>query len=292
MVAIETRKLTKFYGAVPGIKNLDLSVNEGEVFGFIGPNGAGKSTTIRLLLNLIFPTSGTAKVLGLDAVNDSPEIKRQTGYLPAESAFYDKLTVKELIEYSAGFYGLKNWKKRRDKLAEALNLDLKRRLLDLSSGNKKKASILQALLHEPKLLILDEPTGGLDPLMQSTFYELIEEENRRGATVFFSSHVLSEVQRICSRAAIIRRGELVKIENIEDLKSKYYKKFTVHFAANTGEDFNLEGAGNLTSDGDRIKFVYSGDLNVALNYLSSFDVRNLSVEDPTLEEIFMHYYQY
>ncbi len=228
MKVVDIKNLTKTYKKNRGIKNLTFSIEEGEIFGFIGPNGAGKSTTIRTLLNFIYPTSGSATIFGKDIIKDSKEIRQNVGYLPSEVHYYDDMKVIDLLKYSAGFYKKFN-SKRMTELAERLDLDLNRKIEDLSFGNRKKVGIIQALLHEPKLLILDEPTGGLDPLMQNTFFELLAEERKKGTTIFFSSHILSEVQKMCDRVAIIKEGELVKVETIENLTKKNLKYITITF---------------------------------------------------------------
>ena len=201
MNVIEIKNLTKSYGKSRGITDVNLNVEQGEIFGFIGPNGAGKSTTIRTLLGLIYPSAGSATIFGKSCIQH-PEVRKELGYLPSEVFYYDNMRVMDLLKYSASFYN-KNCTKRINELAEVMDLDLKKKIDDLSFGNKKKVGIVQGLLHEPKLIILDEPTSGLDPLMQQKFFELIEQENKKGATVFFSSHILSEVQRMCSRGAFI-----------------------------------------------------------------------------------------
>jgi len=198
MNVIEIKNLTKNYGKARGITDVSFNVEEGEVFGFIGPNGAGKSTTIRTLLSLIYPTSGSATIFGKDCIEFGPEIKKEIGYLPSEVFYYDNMKVIDLLKYSASFYK-KDCSKRITELAEAMDLDLNKKIDDLSFGNKKKVGIVQGLLHEPKLIILDEPTSGLDPLMQQKFFDLLEEENKKGATILLSSHILSEVQRLCNR---------------------------------------------------------------------------------------------
>lgn len=226
MNAIELQGLTKNYGKSRGINDINLEIKEGEVFGFIGPNGAGKSTTIRTLLGLIKPTAGTAKIFGKDVQTSGPETREEIGYLPSEVFYYDGMRVRDLLNYSASFYNKPKEKMqaRIAELAEKLELDLSRKIDDLSYGNKKKVGIVQGLLHSPKLIILDEPTGGLDPLMQQTFFDLLREENQRGATVLFSSHILSEVQKLCDRVAIIKDGELVKVETMKNLRAHSYVK--------------------------------------------------------------------
>ena len=202
MSIIEVNNLTKYYGKARGIVDVSFKVDQGEIFGFIGPNGAGKSTTIRLFLSLIYPTSGDARIFGKDVIKFGPEIRQDIGYLPSEVFYYEGMKVLDLLKYSASFYN-RDCTDRLFELAEIMELDLKRRIDDLSYGNKKKVGIVQGLLHSPRLIMMDEPTSGLDPLMQQNFFDLIREENQRGATVFFSSHILGEVQRLCSRVEFI-----------------------------------------------------------------------------------------
>ncbi|MFW6276586.1 MAG: ABC transporter ATP-binding protein [Bacteroidota bacterium] len=291
MAIIEIEDLTKYYGPVPGIRRVDLSVDKNEIFGFIGPNGAGKSTTIRILLNLIYPDSGSAKIFGLDSVRDSKEIKKNCGYVPGEINYYGKMTAEELFKSSYSFFGRKFDSKRYTYLTDALSLNVKKKIEILSLGNKKKVSLVQALLHRPGLLILDEPTSGLDPLVQSSLYELIREENYNGTTIFFSSHVLSEVQKLCSRVAIIKNGEVITVESIEKLRERSFKKVRVVLDAPAAEDFIPQGAVNPEVAENTIKFMYSGDINHLLDYLRKVKIKNLLIEDPTLEEIFIHYYE-
>lgn len=287
-VAIETVKLTKFYGKARGIIDVDLRVEEGEIFGFIGPNGAGKSTTIRTLLSLIHKTSGEARIFGLDCVRDKVKILAEVGYLPSEVFYYDNMRAIDLLNYSASFYG-KDCGPRIKELSGALELDLTKKIEDMSLGNKKKVGIVQGLLHSPKLIILDEPTSGLDPLMQRTFFDLIRRENERGATVLFSSHILSEVQRISGRVAIIKEGRIIKTEKIEDLRQNAYKR--VSFTPETPiESFTLPGATDITRENGHISFIYSGDCNVLMKELSELRLSNVDITEPELEEIFLHYY--
>lgn len=289
--AIEAEKLSKHYGKIIGIEKLDLEVAEGEIFGFIGPNGAGKSTTIRTLLDLIFPTSGSASIFGLDTVKDSKKIKFLTGYLPAEVNYYYKMTVKELLAYSARFYPSAE-QSRIDELTEALDLSTDKKIRDLSLGNKKKVSLIQALLHRPKLLILDEPTSGLDPLVQSSVFEILRQENERGTTIFFSSHVLSDVEKLCSRVAIIQAGRIIKVETIDTLREKMLKRVRIEFK----QAFDMSG---LTTAGaiepvlnhTTATFMYNGDMNRLIKILSTQEIVNLSIEEPSLEEVFLHYYR-
>ena len=289
---IETSGLTKYYGKVRGIENISLSIDEGEIFGFIGPNGAGKSTTIRLLLNLIFPTRGNARILGMDVVSDTKKIKEHVGYVPSEASAYGSMSVNEFLEYSARFYNAPGAEKRKIRMSELFGLDLKRRVSDLSTGNRRKVAIIQSLLHSPKLLILDEPTTGLDPLIQARFFDLLREENRKGTTIFYSSHVLSEIQNLCGRVAIIRDGMIIKLEEIETLRKKQLKRVTADFSEKPGEMFiSLPGIKDLSIGADNSAFfMYSGDINDLVKTLTGMKMLNLTIEEPPLEEIFMHYY--
>lgn len=291
MNVIEINNLTKTYGKSRGIIDVSFNVEEGEVFGFIGPNGAGKSTTIRTLLSLIYPTAGSAKIFGDDCIKNAPEIAKEIGYLPSEVFYYDKMKVIDVLKYSASFYK-KDCGKRIEYLAEIMDLDLKKRVDDLSFGNKKKVGIVQALLHEPRLIILDEPTSGLDPLMQQKFFDLLEEENKKGATIFMSSHVLSEVQRMCTRVAIIKEGRIIKLETMSNLTENNYKKFKLEI--NSGIDknhFQINGVSNLELKGNIISFLYKGNVNTILKRITEIDLKNVWIEEPSLEEIFMHYYE-
>lgn len=291
MNIIEINKLTKYYGKQRGIEDVSFAVENGEIYGFIGPNGAGKSTTIRTLLSLIYPTSGSATIFGKDCIKYGNEIRRDVGYLPSEVFYYEHMKVKEVLYYSASFYDNVNYNRIND-LAEIMDLDLTKRISDLSYGTKKKVGIVQGLLHEPKLIILDEPTGGLDPLMQQTFFDLIRDENKKGATILFSSHILSEVQKLCSRVAIIKEGRIVKIENIRDLQKNNYKKFTLEYRGIIDvHHFNLTGITDLTVDKNTIHFLFKGDINQVIERLQGQPLLNMLVEEPTLEEIFMHYYE-
>lgn len=290
MGIIETENLTKYYGKSLGIKDVNLDIKEGEIFGFIGPNGAGKSTTIRLLLNLIYPSGGSAKIFGKDVINYGPEIRENIGYLPSEIFYYEKMKVKDLLNYSASFYK-GDYSNRIKKLSSAMELDLDRRIEDLSYGNKKKVGIVQGLLHEPKLIILDEPTSGLDPLMQQKFFEIIKGENQKGATVFFSSHILSEVQQLCNRVAIIRKGSIVEVEDIKTLRENNYKKISIR-GQNLNKDlFDFDGVTKLDKNEDEITFFYKGDINIMIENINRIDLRDVMIQEPTLEEIFMHYYR-
>lgn len=294
MNIIETKKLTKYYGKSLGISHIDLEIKEGEIFGFIGPNGAGKSTTIRTLLGLIYPTSGSATIFGKDIVKFGPEIKERIGYLPSEVFYYDGMKVIDLLKYSGSFYKIDQKKilKRIQELAEYLELDLKKKIDDLSYGNKKKVGIIQGLLHSPKLIILDEPTGGLDPLMQQRFFDLLRSENEKGATILFSSHILSEVQKLCDRVAIIKDGKIVKIENIKELSKDTHKRFKLELKSEVDRKqfTELSGVSDLSFKDNDISFLFKGDINEVIKIIANLDLVNLLVEEPDLEEIFMHYY--
>ncbi len=291
MSVIVLEKLTKYYGKTRGIEDLTFDVKEGEIFGFIGPNGAGKSTTIRTLLSLIRPTSGKATIFGMDIVKDAPEIAKNVGYLPSEVFYYDNMKVKELLNYSASFYK-KDCSKRIRELSEAMDLDLDRKIEDLSFGNKKKVGIVQGLLHEPKLILLDEPTSGLDPLMQKKFFDLLEEENKKGATVLFSSHILGEVQKLCHRVAIIKDGRIIRLDNIENLRGETYKRFNIETEDKLYNGLlNLPGVDDVMKDEKSANFLYKGDINLVMKELSGLKLKNILIEEPSLEEVFMHYYE-
>jgi ABC-2 type transport system ATP-binding protein len=290
MSIIEVNNLTKYYGKSRGIVDVSFDVQEGEIFGFIGPNGAGKSTTIRLLLSLIHPTSGSAKLFGKDVVTHGPELRRHIGYLPSEVYYYEGMKVKDLLKYSASFYDC-NCAERIRELSEYMELEQNRRISDLSYGNKKKVGIVQGLLHSPKLLFLDEPTAGLDPLMQRKFFDLIRQENARGVTVFFSSHILGEVQRLCNRVGIIREGKIAEISDIRTLQKNNYKKVRVMTDALDPATFIFPGVSNLQADDGTVNFFFKGDINLVLQRISTVQVTDVTIEEPTLEEIFMHYYE-
>jgi ABC-2 type transport system ATP-binding protein len=290
MNIIEVKNLTKFYGKNRGIVDVSFNVLKGEIFGFIGPNGSGKSTTIRTLLELIHPTSGEASIFGKNAIESSKEIMFDVGYLPSEVNYYDNMKVIDLLNYSASFYK-KDCSERIKELCLIMDLDSTRRIDELSYGNKKKVGIVQALLHSPKLLILDEPTGGLDPLMQQKFFSLLKEENKKGVTIFFSSHVLSEVQKICDRVGIIKEGKIVKIEKIHDINKNNYKRFKVETKTKIDSDyFNMDEVTDLVVNHNTHNFIYKGDLDKVFKKISEISLNNIIVSEPDLEEVFMHYY--
>jgi ABC-2 type transport system ATP-binding protein len=289
MSIIEVNNLTKYYGKARGIVDVNFSVEKGEIYGFIGPNGAGKSTTIRLFLSLIYPSSGEAKIFGKDCIKYGPEIRQDIGYLPSEVFYYEGMKVLDLLKYSASFYQ-KDCTKRIYELSDLMELDLKRRIDDLSYGNKKKVGIVQGLLHQPKLVLLDEPTSGLDPLMQRKFFNLIREENEKGVTVFFSSHILGEVQKMCNRVAIIKEGSVINIQDIKTLQKDNYKK--IRIVANDLDEkrFNIAGVNNLEVTNGAVNFFFKGNINMITKLISESEISDVTIEEPTLEEIFMHYY--
>lgn len=287
MEAIKTNNLTKSYGEARGIVDLNLSVEKGELFGFIGPNGAGKSTTIRTLLGLIAPTGGSAQILGMDIVKDREAILRKVGYLPSEAVFYSGMKVKDVLKLSADLRKV-NCADEAKILCDRLQLDTSRKVEELSFGNRKKVAIVCAFQSNPELLILDEPTGGLDPLMQREFFEIVRERNRNGATVFMSSHVLSEIQRNCTRAAIIREGRVVAFDRVEALSKTNARRVTAYGSAAWKE---LDGIRDRADGDGAVSFLYSGDMKRLLQTLSKGDITDLTVTEPDLEEIFLHYYE-
>ena len=286
MEAIKTVGLTKYYGSSRGIIGLNLSVEAGECFGFIGPNGAGKSTTIRTLLGLISPTAGSAQIFGKDIGREKEAILREVGYLPSEAVFYPGMKVKDILKFSADLRR-KDCTEEAGALSDRLQLDTSRKADELSFGNRKKVAIVCALQSDPALLILDEPTGGLDPLMQHEFFDIIRERNRKGATVFLSSHVLSEVQRNCTRAAVIREGKIIACDSVEALAKTNAKRISVRGRV---ELEGLAGSRDRKAVEKGVSFLYSGDMNRLIQRLSEGEISDLSVSEPDLEEIFLHYY--
>ncbi len=287
MESIKTTKLTKYYGKARGIEGLDLTVTQGEFFGFIGPNGAGKSTTIRTLLGLIAPTSGSAMIFEKDVTKEKESILRDIGYLPSEALFYQGMKVKDILKLSADLRK-KDCTAESKLLCERLQLDTARKIDEMSFGNRKKVAIVCALQHRPKLLVLDEPTGGLDPLMQKEFFDILRERNKAGATVFLSSHVLSEIQRNCTRAVIIGDGRIIAQGSVDDLSKTSAKRITVHGSIHLE---NLSGVRDRKDTKDSVSFLYSGDMDSLLRTLSSGQVNDLTITEPDLEEVFLHYYE-
>ena len=286
---LEIKNLTKYYGNVLGVKNLSLTLNSGEIFGFIGPNGAGKSTTIRSIMNLINKNEGTILLNGLELKKDDVTLKEKIGYLPSEIHLYDDFTVKEMLDYHESFYK-KNLSKRRKYLVKKLILDETKKIEDLSLGNLKKLGIILAFMHEPELLILDEPTSGLDPIMQQVFYELLEEEKKKGTTIFYSTHILSEISKICDRVGIIKDGCLLKIENVDYLRSNNLNFVTITSADinNIIKDLKLD---NNLLDNNTIRFKNNIDINTLIKILAKYQVDKILIEEATLEDIFLHFYK-
>ncbi len=289
MNILEIKKLTKYYGKTLGVKDLSLSLNEGEIFGFIGPNGAGKSTTIRSIMNLVNKTEGIVLINGKEFDKDNILLKEMIGYLPSEIHLYEDLTVKEMLDYHESFYKKKIHKRRVD-LVKRLKLDESKKIEDLSLGNSKKLGIVLAFMHEPKILILDEPTSGLDPIMQQTFYELLNEEKAKGTTIFYSTHILNEVSKLCDRVGIIKDGKLLKIETIEEMKNKNLTFVTIE----SDEIEGIVGKLNLSvisKENNTIKFKNEMSSDLLIKELSKFKIDRILIEEATLEEIFLHYYK-
>ena len=287
MKAIETTNLTKYYGKSRGIEELNLTVSKGEFFGFIGPNGAGKSTTIRTLLGLIKSSSGSASVLGLDIEKDKEKILERIGYLPSETTFYAGMRVRDVLKFSADLRG-KDCSEEAKVLCERLQLDTSKKVDELSFGNKKKVAIVCALQHKPELLILDEPTGGLDPLMQREFFQILQERNEEGTTIFLSSHILAEVQRNCTRAGIIREGKMIACGSVEALSRTNAKRVHVQGDVHIEE---LQEVRDLRQTENGMTFLYGGDINQLLQVFAKQNIQDISISEPDLEEIFMHYYK-
>ncbi len=286
MDAIKTTSLTKYYGRARGITDMNLTVEQGDFVGFIGPNGAGQSTTIRTLLGLTSPSEGSAQILGMDISRQKEEILSHVGYMPSEASFYRNMRVRDVIDFSAEL-------RRRDCRAEARNLcerlelDVNKKIRELSLGNRKKVSIVCALQHMPEVCILDEPTSGLDPLMQREFYSILEERNKNGATIFVSSHILSEVQRYCRHAAVIREGRLLVSDSTQNLGHTDTKRVRLRGAKLPLE---LPDMKDVQTDGDSVSFLYGGSLKDLLHVLARLSLTDVSITEPDLEEIFMHYY--
>ena len=290
-VTITLERLTKLYRGGRGVRDLELEVRAGETFGFIGPNGSGKSTTIRTLVGLLRPTSGRALVLGRDVTREGVDLRARVGYLPSEPRLYDGMSVGETLAYFGGFFAADTGARRR-RLAEALDLDLSRRAEDLSLGNKKKVALVAALQHEPEVLILDEPTSGLDPLIQARLFEVLREERARGATVFFSSHVLSEVERQCERVAILKEGRLLEVARTEDLRARRVKRVRARLAAAERPlaALSLAGVAEVTREGASVRFVYGGELPPLLAALAADPPLDLAIDEPSLEEVVLARY--
>ncbi len=290
MSVIKTRGLTKYYGKSRGIENLDLSVDEGEFFGFIGPNGAGKSTAIRTLLNFIYPNSGSATILGMDCVSETTSIKAVTGYVPGEINYYREIKVCDLLNYAGSFRGDFD-RLYLKKLCEDFEVEVDKVIGNLSLGNKKKVAIVQALMHKPRLLILDEPANGLDPLMQSRLFSVLTEVNQQGTTVFLSSHNLLEVQRFCHRVAIIREGRIIEVNQVEALLGVDSRRVTVKTRDNITLALRELGVEVTDPVQDLYVFVFDGPIDKLIKSLARYTIDDLRLEEPSLEDRFLHYYQ-
>jgi ABC-2 type transport system ATP-binding protein len=288
---ISARGLTKHYGTVEALTDLDLDVRRGEVYGFLGPNGAGKSTMIRTLLGFLHATRGSATVLGMDVASDSVEIRRLTGYLPGGVALYDSLTGHQVLDYLARLQGREAF--RRGDLVERLQMpdaDLRRRVRDYSRGMRQKIGVIQALQHDPELAILDEPTEGLDPLMQHAFYTLLADLKAEGRTIFFSSHVLSEVERVCDRVAIIRHGRLMAVHEVRELLARRRRKVSIRWRGAAPDATGLPGLSDVVVDGDRLFATLDGDVSEFVRAVASPSLEDLTIEPASLEEAFLEYY--
>lgn len=292
MKVISTDELTKNYGKSRGIENVSIDVEEGEIFGFIGPNGAGKSTTIKLLLNLIYPTSGNARILDMDIIKDSAKIKKEIGYVPSDVRYYPFLTGEEMLKYSLSFHGIDS-SERIDDICNKLDIEKHKKIEALSMGNRKKLAIGCALIHEPRLIILDEPTNGLDPLVQRRLFELLRERVEGGATVFISSHNLNEVQEHCSRVAFIKEGKILKIQELNknriDTKIITLKGDELKDDILSGSEISL-----IYKDSKAIKYAYKGEVDKMVSMLSRINfesVKDLTVENMSLEDEFLEFYK-
>ena len=290
MNAIEIKNLTKVYGKNRGIQDINISVKEGEIYGFIGPNGAGKSTTIKTLLNFIYPTSGEALIFGMDSVKESEKIKEYIGYVPSEVRYYDDVKVKDIIKYAQSFYP-KSKKEYVDRICNELELDMNKKMGELSLGNKKKVAIAQSLINNPKLLILDEPTNGLDPLMQKKLFNILIEEKEKGNTVFLSSHNLVEVQNLCDRVCVIKEGKIVDIIEIEKSKTELKLKVTLS-SSDITDDIVLNLSDKiLDKNGKLYTFIYSKYMDSLVKELANYKIYELLIEKENLEDAFLNYYE-
>ena len=289
MPILEIKKLTKYYGKTLAVNNLNLSLEEGEIFGFIGPNGAGKSTTIRAIMNLVNKTKGKVLINNEEFHKDKTNIKEIIGYLPSEINLYEDLTVKEILNYHESFYK-KNINKRRKELVKKLKLDENKKIEDLSFGNLKKVGIVLALMHEPKILILDEPTSGLDPIMQQVFFEILEEEKKKGTTIFYSTHILTEISKICDRVGIIKEGKLLAIETINELHKKNLTYVTIESNEidKIEQELNIK---NTSKNKNELKFQNTNTPNQLIQKLSNYQIDKLLIEEATIEDLFLHYYK-
>jgi ABC-2 type transport system ATP-binding protein len=289
MEAIKIENLTKSYGKIRALTDLNLTVQEGEIYGFIGPNGAGKSTTIRLLLNFIHADKGSISVLGKSPVENEVQIKQQTGYVSSDTFMYNDMKVSDLFRFTESFHKINAGEKIK-KLTEALDIDVSKRFEQLSFGNRKKISIACALLHSPKLIILDEPSNGLDPVIRANMYELLKEEQKKGSTIFYSSHVLSEVQKFCTRIGLIKEGQLIKESTAVEFTHVGYRQVTVDCDKQIDLS-NLKGVAGFERQGNICNFIFSGDINELIKILGNVNINSIDIEEPELENVFMHYFK-
>lgn len=282
-------KLTKYYGKIKGIENLSLELNKGEIFGFIGPNGAGKSTTIKCIMNLINKNSGDIYIAGKINSKDDLELKEIIGYLPSEISLYDDMTVKQILDYNAQFYK-KDTSLKRKELVTKFQLDESKKVEQLSLGNLKKLGIVLALVHDPKLIILDEPTSGLDPIMQDVFYNILKEEREKGNTIFYSTHILSEIKKICDRVGIIKDGNLIKVETLKEMKNNNLVIVTIKSRkiANIKTELKFK---ILEETEEEIKILYNDDINKLIKLLECYNLEKLLIEELSIEDMFIHYYK-
>lgn len=287
---IEIKSLTKSYGKQRGIEDINLEIPKGIVYGFIGPNGAGKSTTIKCIMNMIRKNSGEIIINGKKVENKNYEVKQEIGYLPSEIHLYEDLTVKKLLKYSASFYK-KDCTQKTEKLVKRLEIDINKKIEELSLGNLKKVGITLALMHNPQFIIMDEATSGLDPLMQEEFYKILEEEKAEGKTIFFSSHILNEVKRICDKVAIIKEGKIVKIEDIESLEDTNIVKVKIEAEEIEKLEKELEIEQVITKKENKIEFLYSKEINSLIEKISKYKISKLLIQEIDIEEIFIHYYK-
>jgi ABC-2 type transport system ATP-binding protein len=287
------RNFVKHYGNVEAVKGIDLVVNKGEIFGFLGPNGAGKTTTIRTMLDYIRRTDGEVWVLGLDSHASTKEIRRRIGYLPGEFGLYDGLRVRAFLLYLLDVRGAPEKESRMLELAQYFGLELDRKIRELSKGNRQKVGLVQAFMHDPELVILDEPTAGLDPLIQQKFYRMVEEERADGRTIFMSSHVLAEVEHICDRVAIIREGKLVMVDSLDALKDKVGKVLSVTFNDHVDrEELEIPGVEDLEGDGKVYKMTVRGEIDNVIKRVAVHSVQSMTVETYSLEELFLEMYDH
>ncbi len=291
-IIMEISNLKKNYGNFTAIDNIDIVVEKGDFFGFIGPNGAGKSTTINCILNYIFPTEGSIKVLGLDAITDSVIIKKHIGFVPADVFYYEEMKVSDLLNYSNSFYNTTD-NKLIKKYVKLFDIPIDKEFGELSSGNKKKVAIIQSLLHNPKLLILDEPSNGLDPLMQANLFNVLNEIRKDGTTIFMSSHILGEVQKYCNKIAFIKNGKIINNGNISDILNKELKliRITIDNIKDLKKVLKMKDLQNIITENNIISFIYKNDINELIKILNNFNILDITIKTPDLDDLFMSYYK-